>query len=979
MLSHRTRVAQAEAPASPVGAPVQQRHRWAILEPQARRPLLLLALSSAILLPEFAISSRLPHVRIEQLLLPYALLVFAVERRRGRPYRLGALDYIFLALGISTLVSVVGAPLILHTRLSPRDFFELLKPVLYYCYYRLALSAFSCRSGTSSPQPRPPSMISPSSPQPSSPSFDRLTMRGEEGEGTTGHPQSPVSSLSPAHPELIVSLPNDAGWQRARVRVASLGARASRPHGRPRWPRPQMGATLALGLHSNIPFDWGAGAVMPVFLAAGSLSAAFGVFQYFDWLRVNEWLTPFYAPEHHLTVLQESGRVVGTISNPNYFAMLCAILALGALASFWLQAGPLSRDLTPDPFPRREGETEQDPKRAVGRGLVPRRSPDGAYRWLENGETASAGSRRFSVPDHGGLLLIPAFLACLGLVFSGSRSGLLALAAGLLALGALALWRRRALARFVIGSAVLVLLFVLAAGVAEAFPHGQVDFLGRVTEGLNIQQDASFGLRIARWRAIVAGQGGGAARVAGTSLAALHRPLTSVHATGAPPAAGDMLARDAQRKADLLQIAQALDAYHQQTGNWPDSENYVTALVPAYLPAVPRDPLTHETYRDVQTVSGYSLLARLENPADPDYNPNEPIYGIGSGRNYLLNGDLEAGGSTPSDWETIPGTSISLQRGDALYGDRAVLFRGNPKDPQQTAGIYQQRYFGRPGGQPFTATVWVKLLQPASGTLELYANVVYTDGDRADPLTRIAADMNKVGVWQKVTLGILPASGKEVSFMGIYVIGRGFRGQALVDGFQLVDGPVPLSFAITGEAPSLDAYGFNPEANFRRSPLIGVGPAKAEQGGAVDDEYLLYAARYGLIGIAIYLALYFGTLTLAARAFQHTVDGGARLPLALRQAQGEREVVSAHGELVEPSADHIESLSNVQPGRPRPSATTTVGSRCALPALVVATLAAFLIFNVAAGSFYELQLMAIFWLLTGAALGMRQPAVGSRQ
>jgi len=386
-------------------------------------------------------------------------------------------------------------------------------------------------------------------------------------------------------------------------------------------------------------------------------------------------------------------------------------------------------------------------------------------------------------------------------------------------------------------------------------------------------------------------------------------------------APADVLARDAQRKSDLLQLASAIDSYHRATGSWPQPAALSTALVPRYIALIPLDPASGQPYDDIPVVTGYSLMARLENAADPDY----PIYGVGSSPNYLLNGGFEQGGARPAGWDAIPGSNFARQSGGSLFGEHAVVFRGSPSRPQQREGIFQQRYFGRPGGSPFTATVWIKLPRAEPGALELYANVVYSDGDRADPLTRIPADMSRIGVWQKVSLGILPPAGKTLAFMGIYVVSSGFDGDVLLDGFQLVDGPVPLDFAITREAPPSDTLGFNPEAQLRRSPIVGVGPEKGEQGSSLDDEYLLYAARYGAIGILLYLALYVGTLVLAIRA-------------ALR--------------------------------------ATTVARR-RLAALVAATIVAFLVFNITAGSFYELQLMAIFWLLAGAALGPVYAPAGS--
>ena len=189
----------------------------------------LAGLAAAILLPEITLSSRLPAVRLEQLLFPYALLVFWADRFRRRPYHVAFLDWIFLGLGASTLVSILAAPLILRTRLSPRDFYELAKIALYYGFYRLARD--SCAQ-----------------------SLDQARIQG-------------------------------------------------------------------------------------VFLAAGTAGAVFSIAQYFDWLGVNAWLTPFFAPEPHLGVLRQSGRVVGTIGNPNYLGIICVMLATAALLTWWLRDG----------------------------------------------------------------------------------------------------------------------------------------------------------------------------------------------------------------------------------------------------------------------------------------------------------------------------------------------------------------------------------------------------------------------------------------------------------------------------------------------------------------------------------------------------------------------------------------------------------------------------------------------------------------
>jgi hypothetical protein len=823
VLSHPPDVrpaAPAQSPANVAGGAARV-PVWLLRLADARRLVVLAGLAAAVLLPQATVSGHLPAVRLEQLLLPYALLVFWVDHRLGRRFRLGFLDWIFVGLALSTLVSILVAPLILRTHLSPRDFFELLKLALYWSFYRLARSAY------------------------------------------------------------------DGGADEHRL--------------------------------------------LDVLLLAGGLSAGFALFQYFDWLRVNAWLTPLYAPEPHLGVLRQSGRVVGTFANPNYFGIFCAMLLLGCLVAFWLA----------------------------------RRPRPGWQLRLD-------------------LIAATAALASAGIVMSGSRTALLALAVALgvlLVFGVAAFRRRASFARLAAGTSILVLLLAGSVLLVERFPHGGVDYLGRVGDGALAGDDTSLNLRLARWRSVLDAW----LPRGGEGAIDTHVPLTSVHSTGVTPASADALARDGQRKQDLLAEAVAIDAYHRATGAWPSADALQAALVPRYLPALPLDPSTHQPYPDIPTVTGYSLMARLENPADPDF----PIYGIGSSPNYLLNGDLEQGGSRPQNWDGIPGSAFAREGGDALYGDHTVLFRGNLDHPEQRAGIYQQRYFGRPGGHPFTATVWVKLLGPSSGTLELYANAIYDDGSRADPLTRIPADMSKDGVWQKVSLGILPPAGKTLAFLGVYVVSEQFQGQALLDGFQLVDGTVPLDFAITREAPPSDTLGFNPEAKLSSSPLIGVGPEKGEQGSALDDEYLLYAARYGLIGILLYLTLYLGTLALAVHAFlrgrgltRDTRRGGRseRRAASSEQQRGEGAPVSLppDGDSAHRGRETATSRERGQLARPGVACTQRwerVGA-----ALVALTLVAFLVFNITAGSFYELQLMAIFWLLAGAALRDEQranPAIGA--
>lgn len=90
--------------------------------------------------------------------------------------------------------------------------------------------------------------------------------------------------------------------------------------------------------------------------------------------------------------------------------------------------------------------------------------------------------------------------------------------------------------------------------------------------------------------------------------------------------------RDAKRRADIEQLRSALEMYRADIkgypgiggGNWTDAANLSTDLVPGYIPTIPADPKSTQTYRYMGTNEsggkyyGYCLSALLEseNPAD---------------------------------------------------------------------------------------------------------------------------------------------------------------------------------------------------------------------------------------------------------------------------------------------------------------------------------------------------------------------------
>lgn len=739
-----------------------------------------LIVAAAVLTPAVTITSRLPDIRIEQVLALPALALLAVGWRRGEgTRRLSLVDAGFAALALATAASILYASAVLREPFSPRDGYEVVKLGLYWVLFRSGVEA---------------------------------------GRSSRGR----------------------------RAAVTAL-------------------------------------------LTAGSVSAALALAQYFDWMGVGSRFGGWWAPAQHLRDLARDGRAFGTFDNPNYFGALMAFIVVMALA---VAGGPA--------LMLRFGGSPLAP-------LGPHGGSQPPFSSLGEREL----SRRLVV------LAWPALcFGALGLVLSGSRAALAALAVAVVVvwLVGLAGLRRsrgergnrgsrdgrpgawsgwwRGLRGLFWGTAALAAAFAVSVALVEAAPRGRVDYLSRVASLLSPTSDSDFALRLERWRSGLGIGNGAAPRGGGT---AAHT------GTGRAPADPEARARDRQRKQDVGVLVDAIRRYRTVTGALPAGPA-LDALVPSVLDALPADPGDGSAYRYERTETGFTVAARLEDPADPDY----PRLAAGDAVNYLRNGSVEtSNGSGAADFRALPGTSYDVAPAAALYGDEGIVYRGNPA---RRAAVYQQRHLVRSDGRPLTASVWVKLTARAEGDLSLYTNVYYADGDRQDPYARVAADPSAVGVWQRLTLTIMPDPGRSTDFIGVYLLSDGFTGEAYADGFELVDGSLPVTFAGLPEAGDAALGG---SAAFRRSPVLGVGPQKAAGETVVDNEYLLVAGRYGAVGLAAYLLLWGGAIVMALRAFRRGVRAAAAI------------------------------------------AAVAVG---------------LLIFDLAAGSLYHLQLMGVFWPVAGALL-----------
>lgn len=114
--------------------------------------------------------------------------------------------------------------------------------------------------------------------------------------------------------------------------------------------------------------------------------------------------------------------------------------------------------------------------------------------------------------------------------------------------------------------------------------------------------------------------------------------------------ASQQRARDAQRKSDLKQVANALEVYFQNSGtggSYPTANagrmsDATSGIVtwgstwPNYMRVVPTDPLGSPTYCYINpTTTTYTLYAKLENSNDPDRSGPYTCNGVAT-YNYQL-------------------------------------------------------------------------------------------------------------------------------------------------------------------------------------------------------------------------------------------------------------------------------------------------------------------------------------------------------
>ncbi|MBI5045968.1 MAG: type II secretion system protein [Candidatus Niyogibacteria bacterium] len=119
--------------------------------------------------------------------------------------------------------------------------------------------------------------------------------------------------------------------------------------------------------------------------------------------------------------------------------------------------------------------------------------------------------------------------------------------------------------------------------------------------------------------------------------------------------------RDARRVADIKQVQLALELYFDAMKNYPQALGGTGNLVPAYLPAEPKDPLTGASYNyavnAASAASTYHLGATLEESTNPALSSDRDCTSLAAGcfAGAATSGGFNgAGAGTNGDDATTP-------------------------------------------------------------------------------------------------------------------------------------------------------------------------------------------------------------------------------------------------------------------------------------------------------------------------------------
>lgn len=438
---------------------------------------------------------------------------------------------------------------------------------------------------------------------------------------------------------------------------------------------------------------------------------------------------------------------------------------------------------------------------------------------------------------------IAVFAATLGLFLSQSRGALLGAALGLVVAACLLAIRRETRAAIRASAPpMLAGLAVFALLVSLAPPSGG-SIAGRF-DVMSMLRDPSVLIRLGTLEAILAADapppGGGPG---GTGCVQSMRPPTTPRAghepgTNPPPRADD---------GGVVTIAGAVGLFYCDRGRWPTD---LTRGLEGYLnDDAPADLGRYELYTSER---GFVVGQRKAGPDRVDRG------GAGTLPNLLANASFEDGATPPSRWLVTPGTTTTPLTGESAFGTSVA-------DTALAAGgaLYQLVVADLPMGTEFTAGIWANGPGDEPTELQIYIVAITADGLREDPLAQESFMLSAGGDWEHIGLTFRTPM-KHLTTLQVMFRSPEGSARVLLDGATLTEGPVLVPFGRLEDRPASAGDAGGP--SFRDSPIIGLGPQKDAALSTLDNEYLLFLTRYGIVGLGAYLLLFFSAFVAGTRS-----------------------------------------------------------------------------------------------------------------
>jgi hypothetical protein len=460
-------------------------------------------------------------------------------------------------------------------------------------------------------------------------------------------------------------------------------------------------------------------------------------------------------------------------------------------------------------------------------------------------------------------------MAVLDIVFAQSRGAIVA-ALGALVLGVIVVAVSRRPTRWLVSGLMFAVCVSLSLGALSLAPSQAQAAQARFNVG-GLAKDSSVILRAGRLKLLFGGPGEPAASV-GLCSGSVPASTGPGHSLANAPAASSNAAsaRDAQRKADVAAIAAALNASFCSSGQWPASDAAVaTALAGAGLSTAPVDPATREPYSIQSGANGYVVSATLETPGDPD----GPTYVASSSPNVILDSGFEGAGGDVAEWQWDSGSTATTAP-TGRFGSHSAAVKLSPDGWFTNYVVYTLA-----PSTDYAMSVWLRSTDGAAHRIQLSASEILADGSRVSPACADEPTLPADGSWVRASCHfVAPAKGLVyVEEFAIETLPGDGGASIAVDGATFTAGTLAPAYALTRDVdPSRIASG---QPSFLQSPIVGLGPPKDYEIGGDPGEYVLILLRYGALGLLAYLILFIAAAVAALKVWRASTGAVSALAL----------------------------------------------------------------------------------------------------